>query len=175
MGFRPSGSARPAGRLRHQGFPPRQPAHHPSGVQTDSPSGQDRKRLQARQRCGGSNQGHRRPVPRKRTHHRGNRCGARGRADLPLPVRVYRLRDTVRAALDQFIDGHRHPRGAGKARKRQQVRQPLLRGQSPQRGRLAGGHQRHTSHHGSCRTRHVFTRTCTDAHAGDGLRAVLGE
>ena len=106
MGFRPSGSARPAGRLRHQGFPPRQPAHHSSGVQTDSPSGQDRKRLQARQRRGGSNQGHRRPVPRKRTHHRGNRCGARGRADLPLPVRVYRLRDTVRAALDQFTDGH---------------------------------------------------------------------
>ena len=50
-----------------------------------------------------------------------------------------------------------------------------LRGQSPQRGRLAGGHQCHASHHGRCRARHVFARTCADPHAGYGLRAVLGE
>ena len=77
--------------------------------------------------------------------------------------------------MDKLADRCRHPQGIEGTEGRSRVRQPLPSRQSPERSRLAGGHQRHAGIDRRRRTGHVFRRACADTHAGDGLQAFLGE
>ena len=84
MGVRTPRAACHARRLRHTRLRPRQPARHTRHLHARPPSGKDGQGLQARQRRGVADQDRRPAIQGKRTDHRGDRRGARGRAYLPI-------------------------------------------------------------------------------------------